>query len=466
MKKQFIQAIFCPPTGAYEDKSYPDRLTDEVFQALADAGINRIFGFGYDSRPETIEKTFELCDKYGIKYLPTPPLQGRYTRTVPGKNGQKPFFEMSAEEIAELDEQFLALLEQWAKHKSFAGIFFSDEAGYLAAEGLAHAKKVFDEHYGEYEFHTNFYSYSINEGIFWSGMCGIVPEKVPFELKGDMAISFENRFRFYDCLVENLYSREKFEFMSQDKYPFEAFWPTVPTTVHVALFELNDYFNAKKKKYGCRFYNYMQVGQWFSDKRPMTFAEMALQMHVTVAYGSEGFTYFPGCFPLDWAGWTGAGAQYGKKGGSSLIDMDGQPTILCEWIAKLNKYFAQIEDDILSSELLGVASYGIYDNGFTEDEIKDLPDNECIFRGNLPDTLHYESGVVVESDNEVMVSTFERDGKKRYYVVNLSTVHDNKVTMELPDGEYELITKEGRKNISNQISLKLDTGCGLYMLEK
>ena len=65
-----------------------------------------------------------------------------------------------------------------------------------------------------------------------------------------------------------------------------------------------------------------------------------------------------------------------------------------------------------------------------------------------------------------MVSTFERDGKKRYYVVNLSTVHDNKVAMELPDGEYELITKEGRETVSNQISLTLDAGCGIYMLEK
>ena len=62
-KKQFVQAIFCAPTGAYEDKPYPSRLTDEVFSALAGAGINRIFAFGYDSRKETREKTFEFCEK-------------------------------------------------------------------------------------------------------------------------------------------------------------------------------------------------------------------------------------------------------------------------------------------------------------------------------------------------------------------------------------------------------------------
>lgn len=465
MEKQFVQAIFCAPTGDYKDKPYPSRLTDEVFLALAEAGINRIFGFGYDSRKETVEKTFELCEKYGIGYCPTPVIQGVYTRVVPGEDGRKPFYEMTEQEIAELDKQFLAEIEPWAEHKAFAGIFFSDEAGYLAAEGIAHAKKVFDEHYGEYEFHTNFYSYSINEAIFWGGMSGDIPHKLPFELTGDMAITFQNRFHFYDRLVDNLYSRENFTFMSQDKYPYELFWPTVPTSVHVALFELNAYFNEKKKEYGCRFYNYMQVGQWFTDKRPMTFAETALQMHVTAAYGSDGFAYFPGCFPLDYAGSDNPGFQYAEQGGSSLIDIEGHPTIMCGWIAKLNQYFARIEQDILSSELIGVDSFGTYQNGFTEEEIEDLPDNECIFRGDLPDMLRHKGNLQIESDNEVMASVFEQSGKKRYYLVNLSTIHDSQVTISLPPGAYKMYTLEDEKHIMARNVLKIEAGCGVYIVE-
>ena len=464
MKKQFVQAIFCAPTGDYKDKPYPSRLTDEVFLALSEAGINRIFGFGYDSRKETVEKTFELCEKYGIGYCPTPVIQGAYTRVVPGEDGRKPFYEMTEQEIAELDKQFLAEIEPWAKRKAFAGIFFSDEAGYLAAEGIAHAKKVFDEHYGEYEFHTNFYSYSINEAIFWGGMSGDIPHKLPFELTGDMAITFQNRFHFYDRLVDNLYSRENFAFMSQDKYPYELFWPTVPTSVHVALFELNAYFNEKKKRYGCRFYNYMQVGQWFTDKRPMTFAEMALQMHVTAAYGSDGFAYFPGCFPLDYVE-TDAHALAGR-GGSALIDIDGNKTIYCDWLTRLNKFFVQIEDDILSSELLGVASYGTYFNRFDEKDIENLPDNECIFRGDLPDMLRYRGDLQIGSDNEVMVSVFEQSGKKRYYLINLSTVCRNKVTLDLPAGQYEMISLEGRRIVSRKEGLRLGAGCGVYVVEQ
>ena len=76
--KEFINAIFCAPTGAYDELPYPSRLTDDVFLAIKEAGINRIFGFGYDIREETQLKTLALCEKYGIKYLPTMRSFGEY----------------------------------------------------------------------------------------------------------------------------------------------------------------------------------------------------------------------------------------------------------------------------------------------------------------------------------------------------------------------------------------------------
>ena len=76
--KEFIQAIFCAPTGKFDDLPYPSRVTDEVFSALKEAGINRIFGFGYDIRRETQEETLRFCEKYGIKYLPTMRSFGKY----------------------------------------------------------------------------------------------------------------------------------------------------------------------------------------------------------------------------------------------------------------------------------------------------------------------------------------------------------------------------------------------------
>lgn len=459
-KKEFIQAIFCAPTGKYDNLPYPSRLTDEVFKSLKEAGINRIFGFGYDIRKETQIKTLELCEKYGIKYLPTMECFGRYVDFG--------WVDLTQEEKKNLDERFIKEVGEYVGYPAFAGVFFGDEAGYLSFEGVAHAKKIFDENYPSLEFHFNFFSYSINDAIFWGGMAGAVngepKREKPFELKGDTAITFANRFNFYDKLVEGLLSKAKFEFISQDKYPFEGFWKEVTTSVHVALFELNAFFAEKKRKYGCKFYNYMQAGQWMTGtpRKHMTKGEAALQAHVTAAYGNDGFAYFPGCFPIDYT--FNPDMKYSEEGAGGLIDMYGNKAEVYDWVKELNEFFALIEDDILLSELKGVTSYGEYYNGFTKDEIKDLPDSECIFTGELPKYFNYtDKGVNVGCENEVMMSVFEKDGKPRYYIVNLASAYKNKVKITLPAGAYEIIRKN-EKYVSNEnIELVLDEGEGIYI---
>lgn len=467
--KEFIQAIFCAPTGKYDDLPYPSRLTDEVFKALKEAGINRIFGFGYDIREETQLKTLELCEKYGIYYLPTMNSFGKYISL--GNGDEKAFKDLTEDEKTALDKEFIAEVAKYRNFPAFKGVFFGDEAGYLSFDGVARAKKVFDENYPDLEFHFNFFSYSINDDIFWYGMANSFAKKPnlekPFKLEGDLAVTFESRFNFYDKLVDGLTTKAKFGYLSQDKYPFESFWESVPTSVHVALFELNAYFAEKKKKLGCKFYNYMQAGQWAggTNRKHMTKGEIALQAHVTAAYGHEGFAYFPGCYPIDYT--FDKSQEYSVNGAGGLIDIYGKKAEVYEEVKKLNAYFAEIADDILSSEFKGVWAYGEYYNGFTEDEIKNLPDNECIFRGELPTTCRYkDESVAVKSSNEVMVSAFERDGKKRYYLINISTTEKNETTAAFGKGEYVAVTDKGKIDFENKITINLGEGQGIYIIRK
>ena len=118
LNDKFVSAIFCAPTGEYEN--YPSRLTDEVFAALKNMGINRIFGYGFDSRAETVERTFELCEKYGILYYPTPSACGRYVRLT----GDKAYWKLSEAERKQLDYDFVAEVAALAEHKAFGGIMF------------------------------------------------------------------------------------------------------------------------------------------------------------------------------------------------------------------------------------------------------------------------------------------------------------------------------------------------------
>ena len=80
--------------------------------------------------------------------------------------------------------------------------------------------------------------------------------------------------------------------------------------------------------------------------------------------------------------------------------------------------------------------------------------------------LRYESDVVVQCDNSLMVSTFEREGKKRYYLVNLSTIYGNKATLELPEGRYVAYSMNEVKETEHQIELEIEPGQGWYILEQ
>ncbi len=467
-KKEFVKAIFCAPTGRYEEYGFPSRLTDDVFKKLKEAGINRIFGFGWDNRDETKTKTLELCEKYGIAYLPSLDSFGQYIAL--GSKEKKEFDKWTEEETLQADAKLIEEVKKYLPYKAFKGVFFGDEAGYLSLNGVAHAKKVFSKNFPDLEFHFNFFSYSINEPIFWGGMelsrNPNMEYSKPFELDDAHKITFENRFRFYDMLLSHLLDQAKFEFVSQDKYPFEAFWKEVPTSVHVALFELNAYFAEKKKKYGYRFYNYLQAGQWGagSNRQHMSEGEMLLQTNVTIGYGNEGYSYFPGCFPIDFA--FSPELEFAKNGASSLIDISGKPGEVYPFVKKEQEFVSLIEDDILNSEFLGVTSYGNYDNGFREEEIGSLPDNECIFRGKLPDFVRYEdSSLKASCSNEIMVSAFIKEGKKRYFITNLSSVYGNEADLSLP-GSYSLIQGTHKIRFAGNVHLSLTPGEAAYLIQE
>ena len=239
-------------------------------------------------------------------------------------------------------------IRHYASYPAFAGITFCDECGYLSFPGVAHAKRVFDQNFPGREFHANFLSYSLNDEIFWGGTefqgrpGALAAMELPFSLTGELKIAFENRFNFYDRLVEGLLSKAHFEILSQDRYPYEDVWPTVPTAVHKALFELNAYFKLKSMKYGSCFFNFMQIGHWFKAGRKMPFGEMALQVNVTIAYGAAGFGWFPGLYPLDWRN---DDNMEGKDGGAAFIDLNGNPTQYVSWVKTLNDFMKKREED-------------------------------------------------------------------------------------------------------------------------
>lgn len=157
---------------------------------------------------------------------------------------------------------------------------------------------------------------------------------------------------------------------------------------------------------------------------------MLLQTNVTIGYGHEGYAYFPGCFPIDYIFDNSTKkTQFGLAG---LIDINGNKGHVYNWVKEENDFISQIESDLLSSEFLGVTQIGKYQNGFKEKDIINLPDNECIFRGKLPNFVRYKSkNINLKTNNEVMISTFKKDNNENYFLTNLSSVFSNKIEIKL-----------------------------------
>ena len=469
--KQFVQAIFCPPNDRIDELNLPSRLTDETFTMLKEMRINRLFGWGWDSRPDTIKKTLELCEKYDIAYFLQLKTADEYISTPVNTRNQKPFCQLSQEEIEDLDRRFIEEIKGYTSYKALKGVLFEDEVGYLSFDGVLHAKEVFEREFPDFEFQTNFLCYTLNELYFWASFVSddtVVPDEIkPFKLEGMNAITFENRYNYYGLFVDGLLSKSHFDFFSFDKYPFIDHWENCERFMHICYLDSIAFLRTKKDEYGSAFYAYIGAGQWFANSpRDMLESEFYLSMHLCALYGIDGFGYFPGFYPVDFVACEGY--RNSDNGNAGLIDINGKPTKFYHYLKKANEYFARIEEDILSAKFLGVKSYGEYYNGFTKEDIKDIQDKEVIYFGELPKfyQMAEQSIQVLDTTNNMAVSEFEKDGKKRFYLVNMSTLYQNQVKITLPKGAFTIERISGtEENIKKTILLQLEAGEGIYIIE-
>ncbi len=470
--KQFVQAIFCPPNDKLEDINLPSRLTDETFAMLKDMKINRLFGWGWDSRPSTIVKTLKLCEKYDIAYFLQLKTANEYISTVGNTRNEKPFAQLSKEELADLDRRFVEEIKAYSSYKALKGVIFEDEAGYLSFEGVLHAKEIFDREFPDYEFHTNFLCYTLNELYFWASFVPndtVIPEEIkPFKLEGENEITFPNRYNYYGLFVDGLLAKSHFDFFSFDKYPFLDYWKECEHFMHICYLDSIAFLRTKKDKYGSAFYSYVGAGQWFAQPNPrnMLEAEFYLSMHLCALYGIDGFGYFPGFYPVDFV--VCDGYVNSDNGDAGLIDINGKPTKFYHYLKRANEYFARIEEDILSAQFLGVKSYGEYYNGFTKEDVKDVADNEVIYFGELPKfyLMETQSISVFETSNNLAVSEFIKDGKKRFYLVNMSTLYKNEVKIKLPKGDFKVERMDISAPLEENVALTFEAGEGVYIIEQ
>lgn len=347
-------------------------------------------------------------------------------------------------------------MDSLSHHACFGGIYFGDESAYGAIEGIADAQKLFLENYPDKEFHYNNLNYCFSDVHLFGG-----EHSEDYRvLTGDLECKSENRFNRYRFLIDKFVDTVQPEYLTTDFYPFGWAWRNIPTSVHRGVYELNSIFaDYKKKNKGMKSYQYIQVGYWDDEVRMNTRAEMALQMNITLAYGHEGFAFFPGVFPNDFLDDPPTPWEYGKGGICGLVDAYGRETMYADFAREILNDLQAFAPIMLSSEFLGVATVGEYHNGFDGVDISVLPDNDALYTGWLPKWCRYEEALPkINTDSQLFIGVFmQENGKKAYFVVNNSTLIKANATLYL-EGVHTVIQKGALAEKNGEISVRIPAG--------
>ncbi len=452
---KFFTAAYCPP---YPPKGeYPNRITEKVYGSLQRIGIDNVFGhFEERSGAQYLEEAMRICDKLGITYFPRLDIFNQYLAITGGYHVKDGITYRNRPEIEKkaIGEAFLSEIAKVSHHPSFGGIYFGDEASYGATEGIAEAKALFKTQYPDKAFHYNNLNYCFSDAHLFGGENS--EDYRP--LTGDLECKSENRFRRYRYLIDEFVDKVHPEFLTTDFYPYNPIWQDIPTSVHRGLYELNALFADYKAKHkGLKSYAYVQTGRWSGEVRLNTRAEMALQINIILAYGHEGFAFFPAVYPNDFLG--DESVERSKGGVCGLIDGYGNETMYADMAEELIADVQAFAPVIVPSEFLGVATVGEFHGGFDGVDLTTLPDYDCIYVGGLPEWVRYAGELPrIETTSQLFIGVFRQpNGKAAYYVVNNSVTNKARVNVSLTE-KYALMQKRQTKTCEFKTAFTLPAG--------
>lgn len=423
---------FYGPIGSYTDKDTGETtenfLQDKYFQMIADAGVNLITctDCNYDTEPEDMIKTLELCEKYGIRL---------FVRDT----GLKA--DMTKEEM---DTRISA----YSGYKSFGGIRVVDEP----TVSYFPNKKKNDRPLSDYSE----LACRINEYEDLMGYVNLWPY-----------------YPWNECTEEDYtnYVREYCEscdakMVSADHYIFCYLSPFVKEESYDEYKNGRGYFRnlsilrEEAKRFNIPFWNYIQCGgQWNFEKRPRASieyhpleGEFLWNVNTSLAMGAKGIDYFPLVEPYFYAV-SDEGLDENRNG---MIGVYGNKTQWYDYVEKANQQIFAVDEVLMNSEHQGVLA--------VEKAVDDMTDVVCYIEGKtfreLKDIkLEEVTGTKVRPDG-ALIGCFDYQGKTALYVVNYDMYGAQKIILELVD-EYKvtMISDKGTETLStNEVAIKLYKG--------
>ena len=405
---------------AHKYSQFPDYITDECFQMIADSGINLIVYSitDYASNPEAVEKYLELGEKYGIGVFVT-------DNQVLGKMEQET---ITVEEVAKE-------VAKYSGRKAFRGMYLVDEPRidyFMPGDGSRWLPK--------YKRLAEILQKDLDI-LCYDNLFPIV----------NMEVNRENYERYVEECCDTLQPKV----LMWDYYPFDE-WRE--GKMEVCFYNM-DLIRKTARERNIPFWAYVQAGsQWnddwkyFDSKTPYYPNEPQFDwiVNVSLAFGAQGIQYFPLIQPYQFTFAESTEGDYERNG---LIGAMGNKTQWYGYAQRINKHIAAIDEVLMNAVNEGIIVSG-------EQTVKDMSlTTSCVLASGSFRQLQSVTG-------EALVGCFDYKGKTALYVVNYSFECAQDIGLQFDGAQsFKMIQNAETSCVEgDSLTLRMEAGEGILLV--
>lgn len=424
--------------GSVDGHAIPNFLTEEIFQALEDCGINT-FAYSVDrwttgGENTNLIKALDLCEKHNIGYF----IDTYYVRSQLGTHTEKfPIEDMDLSKLAQVVDE----VSDGGNRKAVIGLLANDEPFTHEADNI---NKYIDAFYNLDNVKSRKYDVYMNALGYWDGQFAFYNNQI------DAPATYDEYMKAYFSAQNHV------KMLSVTQYPYTSS-KTDESQLSSMLFTELAVYRKYAKQYGAAPWRMLQAGgqwndnaEWIESVSPYpNEAELLFDVNTSLAFGVKAIQYFPLVQPLYFAYEKGGTYDFTNRNG--LIGADGNLTRWYYYAKRANTQVKAIDHVLMKSASEGVLVHGGTAKKYMV-EGADLGD--ALLSG---DSWRQLSGI---SGDDCFVGCFDYKGGTALYCVNYSRKGKANVELSFDDKyRYEVIQRGVSADVvGNYVPLTLDAG--------
>lgn len=430
-------------------------ITDDVYQKIADCGINFISGSahvqGWES-DATILRQLALSEKYGLDMFVSDAtmLEGTAVST---------------------QKDLAARIQKYSNFKSYRGMFLMDEPTLVGVYGNAGVTSGTDGDLSRVS--AGNLSKLFNSYGNLTAYVNMLPLR--HSMVQDSSLSDTEAYKQYLTAYCRNYQPK---FLSYDYYPFEWKTDVITNRGYTGTNEVNQYAYFKNlaiirdvaNEYQIPFWTHIGSGDGFDvnsggnqyvggEKNPSK-GKFKWQINVELAFGAKGIQYFPLVQPSGYELGNDGTAYYERNG---LINKKGETNVWYAYAKEMNQQIRNMDHVLMNSVNKGIMVTGGYaSENMAAAKAYGMPLlNSFSLGGGNPTITGLSTDETGDKTYGAIAGCFDYQGKSAVYVVNYNVERAQNITLQWDSSRaYKILDGNGETDKASATSCTISLNAG------